>query len=77
MALTGLGVTHSADRFHGQYELTGAYSRRLSLRVQAAEKVRTRCPTPATIGQCAPLHARRGHGCPRRVGKSIPQPGTH
>lgn len=38
MALTGLGVTHSADLFHGQYELTGAYSRRLSLRVQPAEK---------------------------------------
>ena len=38
MALTGLGVTHSADLFHGQYELTGAYSRRLSLRVQAAAK---------------------------------------
>lgn len=39
MALSGLGVTHSADLFHGQYELSGAYGRRLSLRVQAAEKV--------------------------------------
>jgi hypothetical protein len=38
MALSGLGVTHSADLFHGQYELTGAYSRRLAVRVQAAEK---------------------------------------
>lgn len=38
MAISGLGVPHSADLFHGQYELTGAYSRRLTLRVQAAEK---------------------------------------
>jgi hypothetical protein len=41
------------------------------------QRGRTRCPTPITIGPCAPLHPRRGHDCPRRVGKSIPPPGTH
>jgi hypothetical protein len=37
MALSGLGVSHSADVFHGQYDLTKGYGRRLSVRVQAAE----------------------------------------
>ena len=37
MARSGLGVSHSADVFHGQYELTRACARRLSMRVQTAE----------------------------------------
>jgi hypothetical protein len=52
MAISGLSVTHCADLFHGQYELTGAYSRRLSLRVQAAEKThREAAAETASVGE--------------------------
>src|SRR5581483_2088595 len=45
MAVHGLGVTHSAEVFHGQYELTKAYSRRLAARVQAAETAHAKALT--------------------------------
>jgi hypothetical protein len=67
MALSGLGVSHSADVFHGQYELIKAYGRRLSVREQAAQTAH-REAVEATQGlradRRAYARAERGPGRP-------------